>query len=209
MPTPSTRPVNSWSPRPATTGPSGPAPTWSPTRPSRIPPRIMPMSVRCSMRNPAVRSIPRAGLAQNHRKAHQSKAIRRTQKRHRKHGQRALASALRGPGRRIGGQRTHAHYRMETHQALPALARVRRSRPRYPGQPGTLARSGHRGAVTVSDRPDRRPVPPPRTRVCTSRANTHNGTNDGTNTERAATEEVMPHDEQPQQTAGTGRGERL
>ena len=50
---------------------------------------------------------------------------------------------------------------------------------------GTLARSGHRGAVTVSDRPDDRPVPLPRPRVCTSRANTDNGTNDGTNTERA------------------------
>jgi hypothetical protein len=47
----------------------------------------------------------------------------------------------------------------------------------------------------VSDRPAGRPVPPPRPRVCTSRANTHNGTNDGTNTERAE-REVMPHDRQ-------------
>ncbi len=37
----------------------------------------------------------------------------------------------------------------------------------------------------MSDRPDGRPVPSPRPRVCTSRANTDNGTNDGTNTERA------------------------
>jgi hypothetical protein len=37
----------------------------------------------------------------------------------------------------------------------------------------------------VSDRPGDRPVPLPRPRVCTSRANTDNGTNDGTNTERA------------------------
>ena len=33
--------------------------------------------------------------------------------------------------------------------------------------------------------PTGRPVPLPRARVCTSRANTGNGTNDGTNTERA------------------------
>jgi hypothetical protein len=37
----------------------------------------------------------------------------------------------------------------------------------------------------MSDRPEVRPVPCPRPRVCTSRANTHNGTNNGTNTERA------------------------
>ncbi len=37
----------------------------------------------------------------------------------------------------------------------------------------------------MSDRPAGRPVPPPRPRVCTSRANTGNGTNDGTSTERA------------------------
>jgi hypothetical protein len=37
----------------------------------------------------------------------------------------------------------------------------------------------------VSDRPGHRPVPPPRACVCTSRANTDNGTNDGTSTERA------------------------
>jgi hypothetical protein len=61
----------------------------------------------------------------------------------------------------------------------------------------------------VSDRPAGRPVPLPRTRVCTSRANTGNGTNDGTDTERARRRGVMPHDEQPQWTAGTGRGERL
>jgi len=52
----------------------------------------------------------------------------------------------------------------------------------------------------VSDRPEDRPVPLPRPRVCTSRANTGNGTNDGTNTERAGRHSrrrgVMPHDEQ-------------
>ena len=37
----------------------------------------------------------------------------------------------------------------------------------------------------MSDRPDGRPVPLPRACVCTSRANTDNGTNEGTNTERA------------------------
>ena len=37
----------------------------------------------------------------------------------------------------------------------------------YPGQPGTVARPDHRGAVTVSDRLDGCPVPPPRARVCT------------------------------------------
>ena len=54
----------------------------------------------------------------------------------------------------------------------------------------------------MSDRPEDRPVPPPRPRVCTSRANTHNGTNDGTNTERAdgtveggdASRRTTPHD---------------
>src|SRR6266487_3462909 len=71
-----------------------------------------------------------------------------------------MAGATRSPGRRVGNQRTHAHYRMEAHEALPALARVRRSRARYPGQPGTVARSGHRGAVTVSDRPAGRPSRP-------------------------------------------------
>jgi len=60
----------------------------------------------------------------------------------------------------------------------------------------------------VSDHPDGRPVPPPRACVCTSRANTHNGTDDGTNTQRAG-KGVMPHDEQAQRTAGNGRGERL
>ena len=49
-----------------------------------------------------------------------------------------------------------------------------------------MARSGCRRAVTVSDRPDRRPVPAPRACVCTSRANTDNGTNERTNTERAS-----------------------
>ena len=38
----------------------------------------------------------------------------------------------------------------------------------------------------MSDRPDGRPVPLPRACVCTSRANTDNRTNDGTNTERAS-----------------------
>ena len=51
-------------------------------------------------------------------------------------GQRAMAGAMRSPGRRVGNKRTHAHYRMEAHEALPAFARVRRSGTRYPGQPG-------------------------------------------------------------------------
>ncbi len=37
----------------------------------------------------------------------------------------------------------------------------------------------------MSDRPAGRPVPLSRACVCTSRANTDNGTNDGTNTDRA------------------------
>ena len=71
-----------------------------------------------------------------------------------------MAGAMRSPARRVGNERTHAHDRMEAHEALPALARVRRSGTRNAGQPGTVARSGHRRAVTVSDRPAGRPVPP-------------------------------------------------
>ena len=59
----------------------------------------------------------------------------------------------------------------------------------------------------MSERPAGRPVPRARACVCTSRANMHNGTNDGTNTERAG-KGVMPHDEQAERTAGNGRGER-
>ena len=150
-----------------------------------IPPRIIPGFARSWMRNPGVRSITRAGLARNRQTARLRQAIRR--KRQRRGKQRTARSGWRyaQPRPKGGNQRTHAHYRMEAHEALPALARVRRSGTRYPGQPGTVARSDHRRAVTVSDRPAGRLVPPPRARVCTSRANTDNGTNDGTNTERA------------------------
>ncbi len=58
--------------------------------------------------------------------------------------------------------------------------------PRRPGQPGTLARAGHRGTVTVSDHPAGRPVPFPARASARKRANTDHGTNYETNTERRA-----------------------
>jgi hypothetical protein len=64
------------------------------------------------------------------------------------------------------------------HGALAAPARARRSGARHPGQPGTLARAEHRGAVTVSDRPAGRPVLPLARASARKRANTRNGTND-------------------------------
>jgi hypothetical protein len=76
-----------------------------------------------------------------------------------------MGCATPGPRGRDRNRRTHAHYRMETHEALPARTPVRRRRPRRPGQPGTLARAGHRGVVAVSDCPADRPVPPLRARL--------------------------------------------
>ena len=66
---------------------------------------------------------------------------------------------MRGTRRRDRNCRTHAHHRMEANQALPAFAGVRRSGPRPPRQRRTLARAHPRGTVTVSARPEDRPVP--------------------------------------------------
>ena len=97
---------------------------------------------------------------------------------------RAMARALHSSRRRDRNRRTHAHDRNEAHEAIPAPPGARRSGPRRPGQPGTLARADHRGAVTVSDRPADRPVPPLARASARKRAYTDNGTNDGTSTER-------------------------
>ena len=105
---------------------------------------IMPGFARCWMRNPVVRSITRVGLAHNRQTARRRQVIQKeTAEARENNGQRAMAGAMRSPARRVGNQRTHAHYRMEAHEALPALARVRRSGTRNSGQPGPLARSHH------------------------------------------------------------------
>src|ERR1700689_1224253 len=72
---------------------------------------------------------------------------------------------LRKPRMNRTRQETHygsgsARPPMEAPQTLPAPAAVRRRGPGHPGQPGTVARSGYRGVVAVSDRPEVRPVPP-------------------------------------------------
>ena len=97
---------------------------------------------------------------------------------------RAMARALHSSRRRDRNRRTHAHDRNEAHETIPAPPGARRSRTRRPSQPGTLARADHRGAVTMSDRPAGRPVPPLARASARKRAYTGNGTNDGTSTER-------------------------
>ena len=95
-----------------------------------------------------------------------------------------MAGALRSARRRDRHWRTHAHNRMEANEALPAFAGARRSRPRNPGQRRTLARADPRGPVTVSDRPEDRPVPS-LARASARNARTRTaGRTDGTSTER-------------------------
>ena len=95
-----------------------------------------------------------------------------------------MAGTMRSTRRRDGHCRTHAHHRMEANEALPALAGARRSGPRNPGQRRTLARAGPRGPVTVSDRPEDRPVPNP-ARASARNARTRTpGRTDGTSTQR-------------------------
>jgi hypothetical protein len=78
--------------------------------------------------------------------------------------------------------RTDAHHRMEADEALPASAGACRRGPRNPRQRRTLARADPRGPVTVSDRPEDRPVPNP-ARASARNARTRTaGRTDGTST---------------------------
>jgi hypothetical protein len=100
-----------------------------------------------------------------------------------------MVGAARSAGRRHRRCRTHAHYWMEAHQALPAFASARRRGPRS----GSAADAGVRGplgAVTVSDRPEDRPIPSlGRASARNARTRT-TGRTDGTSAHRAARQPV-------------------
>ena len=142
MPITSTRPVNSSSPHPATISRNAHAPICSPTRSSPKPPRIMPIPA------PADRFAARdrfraAGLTRLRRTAgpaaSQFAGALRTQRKQRR---RAMARAMPGARRRDRSRRTHAHYRMEADEALPAFAA---STPKRAAPSGSAGDAGARG----------------------------------------------------------------
>ena len=97
---------------------------------------------------------------------------------------RAVARAVHGPRRRSRNRRPDARNRHDKADHLPAPSRARQSGPRRPGQPWTLARAHHRGAVTVSDRLTDCLVSPLARASARKRAYTADETNDETSTER-------------------------
>ena len=173
LPITSTRPVNSWSP------------LLSPTRSSRIPPRIKPGFARCWRRNPVVRSIPPAGLAQNRRTARLSQAIRSKPKGNGKQRTARYGRRYAQP-RPKDGQRTNSCTLPDgsapSFTGTYASAPKRGAPSRSAGDGGALGPPTSRHRERSSRRSSR---PAPRVCVCTSRANTDNGTNDGTHTDRA------------------------
>ncbi len=72
---------------------------------------------------------------------------------------------------------------------------------------GALARVGRRGDVTVSDRPEGRPVPHSRARLHAN-ANTRNGTNDETSTERRIPAQQATMSDEERGHPGSRRGRR-